>query len=175
MLSLIKLRHSWRLGLLLFLVSSSTVATIANASPFDQGQQHLQMAIGSGSLLNDNYIILGIGYGYYLQNGLELGIDFDLWLDGDPSIYQVTPEIKYVLPVKSQIKPYVGTFYRRNFIEGFDDRDAYGYRAGVYWLTRGGVYIGYGFKQSTLKNCNETIYFDCEEVYSELSVMVSIN
>lgn len=135
----------------------------------------MQLAIGSGSLLNDNYIILGIGYGYFLQNGLELGINFDLWLDGDPSIYQVTPEVRYVIENSSKLKPYVGAFYRRNYIEGFDDRDAYGYRAGVYWVTGGGAYIGYGVTYSKLQDCNETIYTDCESTYSEVSIMFTVN
>ena len=149
-------------------------ATTALSSPFSNGQQNLELTIGSGNLLDDSYIILGAGYGYYIQNGLELGIDFDLWLDGDPTIYQVTPKINYVFDIPAKLKPYVGTFYRRNYIEGFDDRDAYGYRAGVYWTTGGGTYIGYGVTHSRLRNCVERVYFDCDETYSELSFMVSI-
>jgi hypothetical protein len=145
-----------------------------NASPFDKGEQHFNMSVGSGSLLGDDYIILGIGYGYYFQKGLELGINFDLWLDGDPTIYQVTPEAKYVFQMFSTIKPYVGTFYRRNYIEGFDDRDAYGYRAGIYWLTGGRGYFGYGITHSRLQDCEESIYNDCESTYSEFSFTISI-
>ena len=161
--------------LVICIIFSVASMTTASASPFGKGQQHMQLAIGSGSLLDDNYIVVGIGYGYYLMNGLELGIDFDLWLDGDPSVYQVTPEARYVIDNPSRFKPYVGAFYRRNYIEGLKDIDAYGYRAGVYWLTGGNVYIGYGITHSILQDCKESIYSDCESTYSELSFMVSIN
>jgi hypothetical protein len=162
-------------GALIVIASLSYLPAKANASPFDKGQQYFELAIGSGSLLKEDYIIMGIGYGYYLQNGLELGIDFDLWLDGNPGVYQVTPEIKYVFQNKSKIKPYVGTFYRRNYIEGIDDIDAYGYRAGIYWISQGGVYIGYGVTHNKLTDCEESVYLDCSSTYSELSFMVTIN
>ena len=167
-------KFSTHIGALTIIACFSAFPANTYASPFDKGQQHFELAIGSGSLLNEDYIIMGIGYGYYLQNGLELGIDFDLWLDGNPSVYQVTPEVKYVFENKSKIKPYIGTFYRRNYIEGLRDLDAYGYRAGVYWISQGGVYIGYGLTNNNLRDCEESVYLDCSSTYSELSFMVTI-
>ena len=71
-------------------------STGISASPFDKGRSTIAISAGNGSAFNDNYLILGLGYGYYLANGLQLGIDFDFWLNGSPSVYQVTPEIQYV-------------------------------------------------------------------------------
>ncbi|WP_455223219.1 hypothetical protein [Kaarinaea lacus] len=144
------------------------------ASPFDKGQSSVVAHLGSGSAFRDNYIILGLGYGYYLVNGLKLGIQFDLWLDGDPSIYQFTPEIGYVFHQVKVVKPYVGAFYRRSYIEGFDDLSAIGYRGGVYFVPGGGnTYIGIGGAYSKYQDCEETIYSDCSTTYTELTFMFS--
>jgi len=142
-------------------------------SPFDTGDSSVAFTLGSGSAFNDNYIILGLGYNYYLVNGLNLGIQFNLWLDGDPSIYQVTPEVNYVFYKVSKVKPYVGAFYRRNYIEGYDDLDAWGYRAGIYIVAGGGSYFGIGGAYSELQDCNESIYSDCSTTYTELTFLLS--
>ncbi|WP_455207032.1 hypothetical protein [Kaarinaea lacus] len=155
------------------LTISMMFSAAAIASPFDKGSSSVAFTLGSGSAFADNYIILGLGYNYYLVNGLKLGIQFDLWLDGDPSIYQVTPEIGYVFHMVPKVKPYVGAFYRRNYIEGFDDLDALGYRAGIYFVPGGGTYIGIGGAYSKYQDCQETIYSDCSTTYTELTFMFS--
>ena len=144
-----------------------------SASPFDKGRSNLVISAGSGSAFNDDYIILGLGYGYYLLNGLQLGIKFDLWLDGDPSIYQVTPDIQYVFHQVPKVKPYIGAFYTRSYIESFDDLDAFGYRGGLYFLTGARTYIGIGGAYRKYQDCQETTYSDCSTSYTELSFLVS--
>ena len=145
----------------------------ASASPFDRGRSNVVITGGSGSAFNDNYIILGLGYGYYMLNGLQLGIKFDLWLDGKPSIYQVTPDIQYVFHKVPNVKPYVGAFYTRSYIESLDDLDALGYRAGVYITTSGRSYFGIGGAYRKYQDCKETIYTDCSTSYTELSFLFS--
>jgi len=162
--------NKWGFLLLIVLLSNH-----AYSAPFDQGQGHVSATLGNGTLLNQDYIVLGVGYGYFLTNGLDISVDLNLWLDGDPTIYQVTPEVRYVFYMVPKIKPYIGTFYRRNYIEGFDDVNAYGYRAGVYWLAGANTYIGYGVTHSKLSDCKKNIYFQCEDTYSELSFVISLH
>jgi hypothetical protein len=162
-----------RLLIALALVCSTFLPTANAASPFDKGSSSVAFTLGSGSAFSDDYIILGLGYNYYLVNGLKLGIQFDLWLDGDPSIYQVTPEVGYVFHMVPKVKPYVGAFYRRNYIEGFDDLDALGYRGGIYFVPGGGTYIGIGGAYSKYQDCEETVYRDCSTSYTEVTFMVS--
>ena len=117
----------------LFFVSTTNTSAAASASasisPFDKGSSNLVISAGSGSAFSDDYIILGLGYGYYLANGFQLGIKFDFWLDGSPSIYQVTPDIQYVFHCPQSIqlqgslltnipylqKLYVGLVYIQSF------------------------------------------------------------
>lgn len=147
----------------------------AYSSPFDKGRGQLSLTLSNGSLLNQDYIVLGAGYGYFLTNGLNVSVDLNMWLDGDPKVYQVTPEIGYVFYMVPKFKPYAGVFYRRNYIEGFDDINAYGYRAGVYFLAGANTYIGYGITHSQLSNCNENIYLSCGDTYADLSVVISLH
>ena len=155
--------------------SSVSIAASASASisPFDQGRSNLVISAGSGSAFADDYIILGLGYGYYLLNGFQLGIKFDFWLDGSPGIYQVTPDIQYVFHQVPKVKPYVGVFYTRSYIEGFDDLDAIGYRGGLYFVTSPRTYIGIGGAYREYQDCTETVYSDCSTSYTELSFLVS--
>jgi hypothetical protein len=153
---------------------SATFSTAhAASSPFDKGTSSVAFTLGSGSAFNDNYIILGLGYNYYLVNGLNLGIQFNLWLDGNPSVYQVAPEVNYVFYQVPKVKPYIGAFYRRNYIEGYDDLDAVGYRGGIYIVSGGGSYFGIGGVYSEYQDCNETVYSDCSTTYTEVTFMLS--
>ncbi|MEJ2179029.1 MAG: hypothetical protein P8Y28_00995 [Gammaproteobacteria bacterium] len=142
-----------------------------SASPFDRGRSNIAISAGSGSAFNDDYIILGLGYGYYLTNGLQLGIGFDFWLNGSPSVYQVTPEIQYVFHQVPKVKPYIGAFYTRSYIENYDDLDAVGYRAGLYFVTSGNTYIGIGGAYRKYQDCTESVYTDCSNTYTELSFL----
>jgi hypothetical protein len=143
-------------------------APVATAGPFSQGSQSVSIVAGAGSAFGDDYIILGGGYGYYLIDGLELGIDAQFWLSGDPSITKVSPQIKYVFTQPRTVKPYVGAFYRKTFIEDLDDLDSAGYRAGLNFMGRGNFYFGAGFVYETYRDCTETVYNDCSDTYPEI-------
>ena len=145
----------------------------ASAGPFDRHKQNLSVVVGAGTTFEEDYIIFGVGYSYHLLNGLSLGVDMELWTSGDPTIYQVAPELQYVINLSGNIRPYASVFYRRNYIEGEDDLDATGYRAGVYYLTGENSFLGYGIVHTEFKDCDEAIYQDCEDTHSELTFMLS--
>ena len=68
----------------------------ANTAPFEQGGTDVSLIVGSGQAFNDNYTIVGAGIGYYVLDGLRLGINAQAWLGGDVSINKVSPQIQYV-------------------------------------------------------------------------------
>ena len=138
------------------------------AGPFSQGSQSVSIVAGAGSAYRDDYIILGAGYGYYLFNGLELGIDAQFWLSGDPSITKVSPQIKYVFTRPKTVKPYVGAFYRRTYTDGLEDLNSIGYRAGLYFMGQGNFYFGAGAVYENYQDCNETIFTSCSDTYPEI-------
>ena len=145
-----------------------------SASPFAKGSSSVVVSAGSGSVFDDSYFILGLGYGYFLANGLQLGIEVDTWLGGSPDIYQVTPHVQYVFHQTPKVKPYIGAFYTRSFIDGFDDLDAVGYRAGLYIVTGGNSYVGIGGARREYKDCRETVYKDCSTSYTELTFLFTL-
>jgi hypothetical protein len=152
------------------LAAAATVGTGGVSSAFSKNSTSLSVSLGSGSSFNDNYIILGVGIGYYLVNGLEIGIDAQHWFSGSPSISKVSPQIRYIFTQPQVIKPYVGAFYRRTFIENQDDADSFGYRAGAYFSSNKGVYIGGGMVYEEYKNCN---YVECSSTYPEVLMSFS--
>ena len=114
-------------------------------------------------------MILGVGAGYYLMDGLELGLNLQSWLGGDPDINQITPELTYTLRNKSNFNPYVGALYRRTFISGQDDLSAYGARAGLYIPAGPKLFIGAGGVWLNYIDCDESEYRDCSDIYPELT------
>jgi hypothetical protein len=179
---LVKLKRITRLVLLMLLAgaSHSTLAASAGtggvSTSFSKNSTSLSLVVGSGTAFNDNYTILGLGVGYYVAEGLELGIDVERWISGDPTITKVSPQIRYVFTRSNNIKPYVGAFYRRTHFGEFDgieidDRDSFGYRAGAYFSTRNGVSIGGGVVYEEFKNCSALA--DCSTTNPELLFAVS--
>ncbi len=165
-----------RLAVLLILLAAGNFASAASvgsggiSTAFSRGSTSVGVVAGSGSSFNDNYIILGVGVGYYVVRGLEIGIDVQHWFSGDPSITKVSPQIRYVFTQPKVIKPYVGAFYRRTFIDNLDDADSFGYRAGAYFSTNNRVYIGGGVVYEEYKNCT---FLDCSNTYPEILFTVS--
>ena len=158
------IKKSYTILILLICINTSP----AMAGPFQQGSQSVSILAGAGSAFGDDYIILGAGYGYYVVSGLELGIDAQFWLSGDPSITKLSPKINYVFTQPEKIKPYVGAFYRRTYIDGLDDLDSIGYRAGLNFMGQGNLFFGLGVVYESYQGCNETVYNDCSNTYPEI-------
>src|SRR5262245_43327402 len=117
----------------------AATAPAKDAGMFSKGNKRVNGTIGWGHSFDNDYLLIGIGAGYYLANGLDVGVDFEGWLIGDPTVYKLSPRADYVLWKAKRIKPYAGAFYRWNFIgNGFDDKSSLGGRAGAFYQSRGG-------------------------------------
>jgi hypothetical protein len=157
--------------LLLVIAALSIVALPASAQDlFAKGNKRISIIAGAGESFDDDYFILGAGFGYYVIDGLELGINWQRWFSGDPEFDQVTPEITYVYSTDSVIDPYVGVLYRRLFIDGLDDLSGIGARAGVNIALGPRAYIGVGGVFIDYKSCDEETYVDCSESYPEITL-----
>ncbi|MBT8120438.1 MAG: hypothetical protein KJN89_12060 [Gammaproteobacteria bacterium] len=177
-----KSRTANRLAIVLILLGLSKVAVAASvgtggvSTAFSKNSTSVGVVLGSGSAFNDNYVILGLGVGYYVARGLEIGIDLQHWFSGEPSITKVSPQIRYVFTQPKIVKPYVGAFYRRTYYGSYkgidlDDQDSYGYRAGAYFSTDNRVYIGGGVVYEEYKDCISST--DCSTTYPEILFTVS--
>lgn len=133
----------------------------------------MSAVVGSGYTFDENYVILGLGAGYFVFDGLELGLDGQAWLGGDPDIYKLKPQATYIVPTQARIRPYGGVFYSRIFIDGVDDLDTAGARGGVLFTSDGRWFMGIGAVYESYLDCNEDVYSDCDDVYPEITFSVS--
>lgn len=139
---------------------------------FQRGKSRASATAGYASNFGNDYFVLGVGVGYFLARGLEIGLDGEAWWGEDPNIYKVSPQIRYVILNHPNIKPYVGVFYRRSYYEGFDDLDSGGGRAGVYSRLGRNTFGGVGIVYEKYADCDERIYDSCDTTYPEFSVSV---
>ncbi len=154
--------------ILLLLPIIATAAWGGSASPFSRGNARLSLGFGGATAFNRNYSIFAVGGGYFIADGIEIGLDAEQWSGNSPRIEQVSPQARMVLNMAGSVKPYVGAFYRRTFIEGYRDHDTIGARAGVYFLAGGSAYFGAGLAEDVHLNCDRTVYASCTETYPEL-------
>jgi outer membrane protein W len=159
---------------LLASVLSCFVSTSVQAGAFEKDTVTGTLAIGSAQIFTEDYLIIGLGAGYFVTDGLQLGLDVNVWTGGSPSIYEVTPKITYVFENKSSVKPYAGVFYNRTFIENLEDSNSLGYRAGFYTAAGKSAYVGIGVVYTELQDCNDSAFVNCSSTYTELSFIFTL-
>ena len=153
--------------------ASSPPATAAEvAGAFSKGNTSLLVTAGSGYAFNESYLVLGVGVGYYLFDGLNVGLSVEWWSGSDPTLYKVTPSVTYVFH-QVPLKPYIGAFYRRTYAENLPDLNSAGARAGVYFNAGRNAHIGVGGVYETYLDCNTTQYKSCSDTYPEVTFVVS--
>ena len=145
-------------------------AQTAPAGVFSQGRVHGIVTGGWGSAFNNDYLILGAGVSYFLLDGLSVGIDLETWRGANPTLTKLTPSVRYVFYQVRTIKPYVGAFYRRTYINGETDLDSYGARAGAYLQLGRTAYLGLGGVYEKYKDCRESTYRSCDSTYPEVTL-----
>ncbi len=139
------------------------------AGAFAKGKTHFSVIGGSGSAFNDSYTVIGASVRYYFFDGFNLGLAAETWFGGTRDINKLTPSIQYVFFQPSIVKPYVGAFYRRTYIEDLEDLESAGARAGVYIASGPNAFIGIGAVYESYINCQELVYDSCEDTYPEIS------
>lgn len=163
--------------LTLALLAAGTPATVASAvenDPFAQGRMGISIYFGGGQTSTDSYYTAGAGFSYYLVNGLWLGLSGETRQGIDPTLYKASPEIGYVFPLRGPVRPYVGAFYRRVWVENYEDYDTYGGRAGVNVRMGQGAWFRIGGVYESLRNCaNTPVNLPCSDSYGELGVLFS--
>ncbi len=153
------------LGLTAHVSAASTMGNRINTA-FSKGTINIGIMAGAGSTLNRRYTVLGISAGYYITEGLETGIDAQHWFSSGPSITKVSPQIRYVFTQPKLVKPYLGAFYRRIFVDSDTVKhlNSYGYRAGAYTSVKNKTALGGGIVYERYSNCQT----DCSNTYPEI-------
>ncbi|HEY3495006.1 MAG TPA: hypothetical protein VGK73_09985 [Polyangiaceae bacterium] len=142
----------------------------SSAGIFARGSKRLSILLGTGSSVTDTYLILGAGIGYFLVDGLEIGVDYDIWFLADPVLNRLSPETKYVFHMVPVVKPYIGAFYRHTFVADYDDFDYVGGRLGAYIIpSRSRMYVGAGAVYEHELECEDSAFVECDSVYPEIA------
>lgn len=123
----------------------------SSAGAFAKGRKRVGLYGGAGSSYNQTYLIIGLGAGYYLVDGLELGLEFEGWFLHSPQYYKLAPQLRYIFWQLRPVLPYVGAFYRKTWVtDDFPDLDSWGGRAGLaYSSGRGYAAIGVVYERYT--------------------------
>jgi hypothetical protein len=157
------------LAIALAVFSALPASAASVAGLFGQGRSHWTITGGSGYAFEQSYFVLGVGASYNLLDGFSVGLHAERWFDGEPGITNVTPSLQYVFYKVRPMSPYVGAFFRRAYIDDRPDLDSTGGRAGVYLGSGRNAYFGAGMVHESYRDCNETVYRDCTDVYPEFS------
>lgn len=152
--------------LLLTFIFSMQCSMKVNASAFSEGSVSFDIVAGSGSAFNQNYTVLGVGIGYYVAQGLEVGIDLQHWFSSEPAITKVSPQVKFVFSELGDIKPYAGAFYRATFIEDQSEEGSFGFRGGAFFSNSNGANIGAGIVYEEYLDCDKVV--ECSTTYPEV-------
>ena len=163
------------------LLAAFAVAAFAGRAPaaerrgpdhFREGSLRFTVLAGSGSAFDETYTVIGAGFGYYVLDGLEAGLEYEAWTGGERRIGRLSPQLTYVFPHNGVARPYAGIFYRRTFIDQYEDTNDAGVRAGALFLYGRRAYLGIGAVAGRHLSCDRTVYDACSEVYPELLIAV---
>ena len=119
-------------------------------------------------ITGDDYLLIGLGVGYLPANGLEAGLDFEGWFIGEPTVYKLSPNVRYTLWQVPRLKPFAGAFYRWNFIDNYEDQNSYGARLGAFYRGTRGSMLGLAGVWEHYLDCNDNL-FDCTTFYPEFT------
>jgi hypothetical protein len=146
------------------------VATPAVAgTPYDAGRMRIGLGLGRSTFLDSPYTIAGASFGYYFIDGLELNAAGSFWFGGSRAIGDLSPGVRFVLFFVPTIQPYVGAFYRHQFIEDYADQDSLGGNAGLLY-SLGNGFIGGGVVYERVVSQCEGV---CDATYPELVIALS--
>lgn len=137
-----------------------------NAHPFEAG--NVRLAAGGGGGVGGWSVSLAGGY--FIRDGLELGLGTTYIRSDETAVQQVTASTTYVFLPESSLNPYTGAFFRHWFILDGDLEPASstGLRLGAYHTGGGGLILGGGIVYERIIGCEADD--DCASVYPEFSL-----
>lgn len=141
--------------------------------PISEGKMRLSINAGYSSVNSKNYLVAGLGAGYFLFEGMETSLDGQAWIGERPHIYELSPGLRYTLSGLGSYNPYLGGFYRRTFYDDRKGMDSAGARAGVSIPLGSHTYMSAGVVYEKSFQCNNAVYSNCSQIYPEASLSFS--
>ena len=142
---------------------------LGTATPAFGGEISVGASAGVGSAFGQTYFPVGVRLGYGIGLGLEADISVEYWTAASPNFAKTSPGLTWYLPVPL-LRPYVGGFYSRWFVEsGLPNQDSVGVRGGVGLFSLGPVWTGVGINYERRLSCSS----DCNTWHPEASVRIT--
>lgn len=138
-------------------------------TPFDRGQFTLMLGAGRHTAFGNSYVGVGLGGGYFVLDGLEIGLLGIHEFGGPPSINGLSPSVRYVAQPLAHwpVIPYAGAFYKHWFVGApYADVDILGASAGLLHI-QGRLIVGLGVVyEHVISECIS----DCDSVYPDVTL-----
>ena len=161
------------LPLILLVLTLAALPSTASAHQFEQGKFNLGVG-GSLSIRGDRTVLIAsLGLGFYVVDGLEVGVGTSAYFGADPFVFQVTPGVRYVFWFVPSVHPYIGAFYRHWFVARETDLDTIGGRLGLLVVPSSSpIVAGVGVAYERVVNppCAGE---GCAYIYPEVTVSIS--
>ncbi|HEY4175181.1 MAG TPA: hypothetical protein VGM90_00045 [Kofleriaceae bacterium] len=143
-------------------------------TPFDQGRFGISLGGGTSSNFGERYTAIGGGVGYYVLDGLQIGLSFIEEFGSGPNLFKLSPNVQYVaqpLVYKWPLVPYVGAFFNHWFVgDNIADVNTVGGRLGLLYVGESRVVIGGGIAvERIVSQCDK----DCTDVYPDFVIALS--
>lgn len=150
---------------------------LVEAKPFKKGSLRPSVSAGGDS----SGFGAGLGAAYCIVDGLEVEASVFHWF-GTPSYTQLSPGLRYVFMQVPSVHPYLGAFYRRQFVhdDRYQDGDFVGARGGIFMPVGKRAYLGLGAGYERRLDCDDDADLDgdgesgdCDGFFPELAVTVA--
>jgi hypothetical protein len=143
-------------------------------TPFDQGRIGISAGGGTSSNFGERYSFIGGGVGYYVLDGLEVGLSFIEEFGDGPNLFKLSPNVQYVaqpLVYKWPLVPYVGAFLNHWFVgDNIEEVNTVGGRLGLLYVGQSRIVIGGGVAvERIVSDCEK----DCTDVYPDFVIALS--
>ena len=159
-----------RLILTMVLTFTALPAHAGVGGMFAQGRNQFTLVAGSGYAFDNSYFVIGASASHNVLYGLSVGLGIENWSGGTPGMTKYSPYLQYVVYRAKPVQPYVGIFYRHAVVDGRDNINSVGGRAGIVIESGSNAYISAGFVHETYRDCQATVNRTCSETYPEISL-----
>ncbi len=148
--------------------------------PYEQGYMTFSLAGGTVNNFGNTQLVIGGNLGYFLLDGLEFSAGLQGYFFNDPTTFTLTPGLRYVVHQIKKVTPYLGAFYKYNFIgdvkvngQNYDlpNSSSFGGRGGILYNTGSGT-IGAGLAIESIMDCDKAVYDECYLWYPEVSFAI---
>jgi hypothetical protein len=110
-------------------------------------------SIGTTFAYGETYASATLGLGYRMRAGITPNVEGSYAFGASPTVWTLRPGVTWFMPV-ARLSPYVGAFYTHWFVNGREDQNGLGGRAGVSIGRALSLGVTYDRALNCSKNCD---------------------